>query len=223
MHVAGGRFATFGSGAWNDMGGIAKQQQSNVLHWRENKPAQGCDALFRRRPARDPGRGVGAEADGRFFPEPLGEPFIDLVRQWYADAIAAADQIAYAGWRKAALVICLDQFVVARRRIGQDPQPAEWIFAQTLIDWLFGDSLAAGAVKYLAGFVGESDARRIARDIVQHNIRCSADHLKPAFFARIHHVTRQFGLAKTTTCLPTVRSALSIRISRSPLVRLNPQ
>ena len=82
-----------------------------------------------RRPAGHVRGRFGSEADRQLVPDPLVGPVLDLVGQRHVDVIAAARRAAHAGKREAAFVVGVDQFVIARRHIGQDAEPAERIFA----------------------------------------------------------------------------------------------
>jgi hypothetical protein len=103
--------------------------------------------------------GIGAEADRQFVPDAFVAPVLDLLGQRHVHVIAAARVAAHRGEREAAFVVGVDQFVVARRHVGQDAQPAERIDPFEFARGAGRDRLARRAVEAVAA----GDEARVER------------------------------------------------------------
>src|SRR6202011_4786250 len=121
--------------------------------------------------------------------------------------IAAAVHRAHGAKRKAPRMVRVDQFVADRRRLRQDPEPAERINALECFDCRRLYAGAADAVKTVAAgdeiaidlvrdaVLDVSDARMIGVKIVRLDVGGFINGGQPGRLARIHQVECHFGLA----------------------------
>ena len=185
---------------------VACEKQTAVTHRFEHVAAQRRDALFEGRPARHVGGGFGSKTDGEFIPQPVVAPVFDTLGQRDVDIIAAASLGSHRRERKTAFVVGVNQFVMARRNIGQNPEPTERVNPLELRCRARWNAFARWSViavatcdesrvnPVLGSVFGVSDKRRIAFDVMQRDIRGLVYHFKPARRCRIHQVAGHLGL-----------------------------
>ena len=111
------------------MGGVARKKQTAMAHRLENIGAQRRDRFLDRGAARHCGGGLRSEADGEFVPDPLVRPVFDFLIQRNLNVIPAARHRAHRSKGEAARMVRIDEFMIARRHIGENAEPAERIDA----------------------------------------------------------------------------------------------
>ncbi len=185
---------------------ISGEKQRTVAHGLGNKGAQWRNGFFQRGPAGNPASRLGSEAQRQFIPEAIVRPVLDLFGQWNLDVVAAARVRTHRGQRKAILVVGVDQFVIARRHVGKDPQPAEGIDLFKLAADVGRNRLARYAMKTIAtgdvhgiqpllpACMQEADPGRTA-DVMQFDFGGLPQDLKSARWRRIDQVPGQLGLS----------------------------
>ena len=143
----------------------------------------------------------------QLVPEPLVRPLVDVILERTLQVIAAAVHRAHGAERKASLVVGVNQFVVDRRRLRQDAEPAERIDPLEGLDRRRLDAGAADAVEAVAAgdeiavdLAGHAvldigDARTVGVEIMRLDVGGLIDRGQPRGLARVHQVERHLGLA----------------------------
>src|ERR1700736_1931387 len=128
------------------MRGVAGQEHPAEPHRLGDKAAQGSDALFDRGPGNEVVDRLLVAALFQFIPEPVVRPLIDVIVERALYVIAAAVPRAQGAKRTRPRMVRVDQFVADRRRLRQDPEPAERIDPLECLDrrWLYA---GAGATR----------------------------------------------------------------------------
>src|SRR5690606_5634520 len=205
--VGGGQVQALGAGRRDDVGSVAEQEQVAVLHRLDHEAAQRGDTLFQRRAGDQLVADFLRQARLEFVPEALVGPVFDLVAQRHLQVVAAAGQRALAAEHEAALVVGVDQFVVDRRGVGQQAEPAERVDALVFGQHALGNALAGHTVEAVAtGDVITVDAVGLAvllvsdvglgtLEFVQLDVAGGVDDGRAAGSAGIHQVAGDFGLA----------------------------
>ena len=164
MHVAGGEVEALGAGRRHDMRGVAGQEHPPEPHRLGDEAAQRRDALFDRGPGDEMVDRLRIQPPLQFVPESVVRPLIDVIVEAALHVIAAAVHRAHGAKRKSPRVIGVDQFVADRRRLRQDPEPAERIDPLEGLDRRRLDAGAADAVKAVAA--GDEVAGDLVADAV---------------------------------------------------------
>src|ERR1700676_2848642 len=146
------------------MRGVAGQEHPAEPHRLGDKAAQGSDALLDRGPGNEMVDRLLVEALFQFIPEPFVRPLIDVIVERALYVIAAAVHRAHGANRKAPRRVRVDQFLADRRRLRQDPEPAERIDPFERLDRRRLYAGAANAVKTVAA--GDEIAIDLVRDAV---------------------------------------------------------
>src|SRR6516164_8406686 len=163
-----------------DMGGIAGEEKPAVLHGLDDEAAHGGDSLLQHRAFGKFARA--ADAGMQFLPDARVRPVFDIVVGGALQVEPRQARRAHGVKRETALVIGVDQLVFGRRRFGQDPDPAERIFAIIGRERGGRNARPANAVKTVAAadevagklsvraVVAEADLRRAAGEIVHAHV-----------------------------------------------------
>src|SRR5262249_17802649 len=142
--------------------------------------AHGGDALLQHRAFGEFARAT--DAGVQFLPDARVRPVFNVVVGRALQVEPRQGRRAHGVKRKAALVIGIDQLVFGRRRLGQNPDPAERIFAVIGRKRGGGNTRPANAVKtvaaanevagelFLLAVVGEANFRRAAGEIVHTHV-----------------------------------------------------
>ena len=116
----------------------------------------------------------GVEAALELGPEALVRPVLDAFGERALQVVAAARVAAHAAQREAALVRDVDELVRHRRRVGQQAEPAERIYALVRRQRAGRDALPAHAVEAVAA--GDEVARELmlgsAVAVAHDRLRC---------------------------------------------------
>jgi hypothetical protein len=136
----------------------------------------------------------------------LVRPGIDILGEAALDVVAAARRRAHRAERKALRVTHIDELLRDRRRVAQEPEPAERIDPLVVLDRAVRHALAADAVKAVAagdeiaidrlrlavGPIGH--ARPFAQNIVQRDILRLVDGRGAGGGAAVHQILGDLGL-----------------------------
>lgn len=147
VHIGRRQIEALGTRRRYDMGGVAHQEQSAEPHRLSNERAQRRNGFFKAR-ACDHGLGmVGRQAQTDLIPEAVIRPHLDLVIQRALHVVTASRLGTHRAQRKASRMVGVDQFVVNRRNVGKDAQPAKRIDLLEGPDRAFRNRLAACAME----------------------------------------------------------------------------
>jgi hypothetical protein len=140
----------------DDVRGVAGQEEPAVLHRLADEAAHRRDALVEDRALVDL-----ADADAQLVPDALVGPLLQALVLWDLEVEPADRGRAHRVQREAALVPGVDELIGARRRLGEDPQPAEGIDELVVGNDPVGDRGAAYAVEAIAA--GDEVALQLSR------------------------------------------------------------
>ncbi|MNN37459.1 hypothetical protein D3C81_1514090 [compost metagenome] len=189
------------------MGSVTEQEQLAVLHRLDHIAAQRRDALLQGRASHQPVGHFLWQTRPEFIPEALIGPVFCLVGQRYLQVVTAAGQRALAAQGETTVVVGVDQLVIHRRRVGQQPQPAERVHALEVGENLCRNAFAGDTVVAIAaGDVVAVDAMGLPLFLVGDvgvfvlhpvglHVFGAIDNRRAVGTAGLHQVTGNFGLA----------------------------
>src|SRR5438034_607744 len=133
----------------NDVSRVAGEEEAPVLHGLHNDASHPGDSLFEhlprvQRPALEP------EAQPKLLPDPVVGPLVEVFVGPYLEVEARHLRRTHAVQGEAALVVCIDQLLVRRRRGGQDPEPCERVFPLERSQDAGRNAVAADSVEAVA-------------------------------------------------------------------------
>src|SRR5262249_4209244 len=166
-----------------DVGGIAGEKKPAVLHGLDDEAAHGGDALLQHRAFGKFARA--AEAGMQLLPDARVRPVLDVVVRGALQVEPRQGRRAHGVKRKAALVIGVDQLVFGRRRFGQNPDPAEWIFAIIDRERGGGNARPANTVKAVAAADEVAGKLSVRAVVAEANFRRAAAKIVHAHVARL--------------------------------------
>src|SRR5690606_4527249 len=111
----------------HDVSSVAGQEQASVAHWLCDEGAKRCDGLLQGGPGGDTRRNFRPQPDCQLLPQPIVRPVLELLIDWNLDVVPAPGWRAHRCESESALVICVNQLLVARRHVCQDAEPSEGI------------------------------------------------------------------------------------------------
>src|SRR5690606_8878533 len=132
------------------MAGVAREKEPPEAQRLGDETAERRDALLERRSRDEPFAPLVVEPPLELLPEHVVRPVLDLVGQRDLQVVAASCAAAHRAEREAARAGDVDQLVVDRRRIREEPQPAEWIDLLVLANRILRHARAADAVEAVA-------------------------------------------------------------------------
>ncbi len=186
---------------------IAGQKHPPEPHWLGDETMQRRDAFFDRWPGDEIVDRLLIEPPLQFVPEPLVRPLVDMVVERALQVVAAAVGRTHGAKREAARMVDIDQFIGDRRRLRQNPEPAEWIDPLKRLDRRRFYAGAADAVKAVAAgdevacdlmadaVLVVGDARMVGVEIMRLDVGGLIDGGEAGGLARVHQVERHLGLA----------------------------
>src|SRR5690606_17770576 len=125
--------------------------------------------LLQGRAGGDTRRHLRAQADCQFLPHPLVGPVRKLLVDWNLYVVATSRRRAHRSESESALVVGVDQLLVARRHVGQDAQPPERIYKLVMPGHGVRYASAGGAVETVAaGDDPGVDAQRLPVLLERH-------------------------------------------------------
>src|SRR5215213_210109 len=165
----------------DDVGGVAGEEEAPELHRLDDEAPHPRDALLDdlatvQHPPLE------REAPLELVPDPLVRPLVEVLVGAALEVQPRQGRRAHAVQREPALVVAVDQLVVRRRRLREDPEPAERILARELGQDTVRDRFAADAVVAVAAgnelaanlssfaVVDEPDRRRSGLDAVHRDV-----------------------------------------------------
>src|SRR5215813_6554085 len=166
-----------------DVGGIAGEKEPAILHGLDDEAAHGGDALLQHRAFGEFARA--ADAGMQFLPDARVRPVFDVVVGGALQVEPRQGRGTHGVKRKAALVIGIDQLVLGRRRFGQNPDPAEWIFAIIGRERGGRNARPANAVKSVATADEVAGELRLLTVVPKVNLRRAAAKIVNAHVARL--------------------------------------
>src|SRR5829696_2549642 len=170
----------------NDVRGVAGEEEAPELHRLDDEAPHPRDALLDdlaavQRPALE------REAPLELAPDPLVRPLVELLVGPALKVEPRDRRRAHAVERESPLVVAVDQLVVRRRRLREDPEPAERVIARELGEHIARDRFAADAVVAVAAgnevaaklssfaVVDEPNRRRVGLEAVHRDVVCLED------------------------------------------------
>src|SRR5215211_847171 len=187
------------AGRRHDVSGVAGEEQAAELHRFDDEAPHSRHALLDDRAAIErPAREL--EPALELVPDPLVRPLVDLFVGPALEVQPGQRGRAHAVQREPTLVVRVDQLVVRRRRLGEDPEPAERVLARELGQHPGRDRPAAGPVVAVAAgdevtcelapfpFVDEGDRRRFCIDPGERHVLGLEEQRPPALDPRGYQV-----------------------------------
>src|SRR5215207_2775313 len=180
-HVGDREIESLRAGRWDDVGGVPGEEEAPELHGLDDEAPHPRDALLDdlaavQRPALE------REAPLELVPDPLVRPLVEVLVGPALEVQPREHRRAHAVQREPAIVVAVDQLVVRRRRLREDPEPAERVIARELGEHTARDRVAADAVVTVAAgnevaaelpsfaVVDEPDRRRLRLEAVHRDV-----------------------------------------------------